>query len=146
MWDGRTVSMWNTILETKSVIGFDPWIHLGEDTPISNKSFCYKFEKAFLSWDLLCCDTDLSWPCTVNQMEGENTQKNPPLEIFIILNRKDSLSPWDCIISLRLNPLDTVHSPPSYAWITTCKTTSDLQIAVTVDWIKPLTQSIVRDI
>lgn len=94
-----TVYMWNTILELKSsrnkisnrVLSL---LHPGEDTPISSRSFCCKFGKAFLS-GVLCCGRDLSWLGTMNHIEGVDTLKNPPLEVFIILNRKDSecLSP-----------------------------------------------------
>lgn len=96
-------------LETKSVIGFDP-CYTPERTPqYPTRAFCCKFEKAFLSWDLLCCGRDLSWLGTMNQMERRGDAEEPPLEIFIILNRKDSecLSPWDCIISPGSNPIDT---------------------------------------
>lgn len=120
--------------------GLIPGSTLGRTPQYATGAFAVKFEKEKekneMSWDLLCCGGGLSWLCTMIQREGENTQKDPPLESLIILNRKDSLSPWDCIISLGLNPLDTVHSPSCYAWTTTCKITLDLQISV--DWIEPL--------
>lgn len=132
-------------LEIKSVMGFDPRIHLGEGTPISNQRFFCTFEKVFLSWDLLHCRRDLSWLCKMDQMEGK-TLKRIPLLRFSLSWIGKTVSPWDFIILLRLNPLDTFYGPSCYAWITTCETTSDLRIAVTVDWIKALTQRVVRDI
>lgn len=125
-------------LEIKSVMGFDPRIHLGEGTPISNQSFFCTFEKVFLSRELLHCGRDLSWLCKMDQMEGK-TLKRIPLLRFSLFWIGKTVSPWDFIILLRLNPLDIVWGPSCSAWIATCETTSDLQIAVTVDWIKALT-------
>lgn len=80
-----------------------------------------------------CCAVGLSWLCTMNEMEEEALRKTSlSLESLIILNRKDIPSPWDCVISLGLNPLDAVRGLSCYAWTPTCKIILDLQISV--DW------------